>query len=215
MASLGPLRGSYSAERAAGLAGVPLSTLYYWANHSIMGPSVSDVKPRLWSYTDILALRLVDWLRSDKSDARFPKASMGRIRGLLSSFDDLGRELEEGLNVWVDGAGIPVVSVGEGMAVPIGKKLLQGRMDAPALNLLLPYGSTRPDLRKPRPTLRMLPGKLSGQPHVQGTRVETAAIAALASRGLTTANIIELYRALVPTNVEEALELEAQISSVA
>lgn len=210
-----PLQGSYSADRAAGLAGVPRRTLYYWAKHGILDPSVSNIKPRLWSYNDVLALRLIDWLRRDKEETPFPRASMHQIRQLLSSVQDLGHRLERGLPVWIDPNSFVVVELEGQKAVPLGKKLLQTGLDAPGLDLLLPYGSTGPDLRWPRPTLRMLPGKLSGQPHVVDTRIETFAIAALAGRGLSTENIVELYPALTVTNVQEAIDLEAQVSSAA
>jgi len=72
-------------------------TLYYWAKHGILDPSVSNIKPRLWSYNDVLALRLIDWLRSDKEETPFPRASMQQIRQLLSSVQDLGHRLERGL----------------------------------------------------------------------------------------------------------------------
>ena len=41
-------------------------------------------------------------------------------------------------------------------------------------------GGTGPDLLRPRPQLRIVPGKLGGSPHVEHTRLETLA---LASRG--------------------------------
>jgi hypothetical protein len=51
-------------------------------------------------------------------------------------------------------------------------------------------GLKGPDLVRPKPELRIVPGKLSGSPHVAGTRVETTAIAALAKDGLDTERII-------------------------
>jgi len=46
------ISGAYSAERAAALAGVPKSTIYYWARKGHLIPSVSR-RPFLWSYTDL------------------------------------------------------------------------------------------------------------------------------------------------------------------
>jgi hypothetical protein len=57
--------GAYSAERAAALSGVPKSTIYYWARNGHLIPSVSK-SPLLWSYTDLLALRTIYWLRRPK-----------------------------------------------------------------------------------------------------------------------------------------------------
>ena len=67
---------AYTADRAAALAGVPLSTLHYWSRSGIWVPSVSSVKVKRWSYSDLLALRLIDWLRRDKPDLKLPKTSI-------------------------------------------------------------------------------------------------------------------------------------------
>lgn len=51
--------GAYEVPRAAALAGVPLSTLYHWAREEVVTPSVSATREKLWSYRDLLTLRLV------------------------------------------------------------------------------------------------------------------------------------------------------------
>jgi DNA-binding transcriptional MerR regulator len=60
------LRGAYTADRAAALAGVPLSTVHYWARNEILIPSVSPTKVKMWSYTDLMGLRTIYWLRQRK-----------------------------------------------------------------------------------------------------------------------------------------------------
>lgn len=60
-------RGAYSADRAAALSGVPKATVYYWARKEILVPSVSAERVRLWSYSDLLALRVIAWLRATKT----------------------------------------------------------------------------------------------------------------------------------------------------
>lgn len=78
--------GSYEAPRAASLAGVPLSTVYDWARKDVVVPSISPSREKLWSYGDLLTLRLVRWLRSDKSDAR--RTAMAEVRAMLDRFAD-------------------------------------------------------------------------------------------------------------------------------
>ena len=46
----GATRGVYAAERASELAGVPKSTVYYWARTGLLSPSVSIQKLKLWSW---------------------------------------------------------------------------------------------------------------------------------------------------------------------
>lgn len=168
----------------------------------------------MWSYGDVLVLRLIDWLRQDKDPGSFPRSPMARIRALLSSVEALGEVLEEGLPVAVDSTGTIVLHLDGIQHIPVGRAALQARMGLD-LDLLLPYRDRGPDLRWPRPSLRIIPGKLSGQPHVGETRIETAALAALSARGFTSLDIIELYPVLTLDNVAEAIQLEQQISHVA
>lgn len=58
--------GCYEASRAAALAGVPKTTVYWWARQRIVVPSISPVQEKLWSYADLMALRIVSWLRHPK-----------------------------------------------------------------------------------------------------------------------------------------------------
>jgi uncharacterized protein (DUF433 family) len=215
----GPTTASYPAERAAALAGVPISTLYYWARNGIVVPSVSRDRVMKWSYSDLLVLRLVDWLRQDKDDddhLRLPKASMPRIRKELSKAESLGEHLlDAGLEVYVDAKGRLAFRDHEGMYIPLGSGVSQEMVDT-SVNLVRPFdshGLHGPDLVHPRPTLRILPGKLSGEPHVDGTRVPTNMLAALGARRFDEAQIIELYPMLSEENVREALALEKQLEA--
>jgi DNA-binding transcriptional MerR regulator len=56
-------RGAYSADRAAALSGVPKSMVHYWVRKEILVPSISDVRVKLWSYSDLMSLRTIAWLR--------------------------------------------------------------------------------------------------------------------------------------------------------
>src|SRR5437867_2712400 len=84
---------AFEGRRAAALAGVPLSTVYYWARSGIWPPTSPNNRPKLWSYSDLLALRLIDWLRRAKDDFRVPHTRMSEIRRMLESVEDLGEEL--------------------------------------------------------------------------------------------------------------------------
>jgi hypothetical protein len=68
--------GAYPADRTAALAGIPKSTLHYWARTELVVPSISSSKLKRWSYADLLLLRLIDWLRQDKApDLKIAKTS--------------------------------------------------------------------------------------------------------------------------------------------
>jgi uncharacterized protein (DUF433 family) len=74
-------------------------------------------------------------------------------------------------------------------------------------------GLEGPDLIQPKPELRIIPGKLSGSPHITDTRIETSALAALASEGVDEDGIVRLYPVLSRAQVGQALELEHQLAA--
>jgi uncharacterized protein (DUF433 family) len=212
------LRAAYTADRAAALSGVPKSTVHYWARQQILVPSVSPERVKLWSYPDLMGLRTIYWLRQTKRSPEgreVPKTTMPSVRRALDALASLALDLwseDGGPAVAVDRAG-DVVLVTDGQAVsPAG----QAPLDADMLDLMAPFetaeGSFGPDLRMPRPRLRIVPGKLAGAPHIQQTRVETEALGALASRGFPSAKIYRLYPAVEAAAVDEAIDLEHQLS---
>jgi hypothetical protein len=104
-------RGAYSADRAAALSGVPMATIYYWARNEILIPSVSPSRVRLWSYSDLLGLRTIAWLRATKTSPdgfEIPATTMKFVRHALGELRDLelGLWTEESTpNVGVDRKG--------------------------------------------------------------------------------------------------------------
>lgn len=210
-------RGAYPADRAAALSGVPKSTVHYWAREEILVPSVSRERVKLWSYSDLLGLRTIAWLRATKpapDGHDVPATAMKAVRNALRALAELDLELwtdDRSPNVGVDRAG-KIVLDPSGQASELGG---QEVLDAELLDVLRPFeiGETQrgPDLVAPRPRLRIVPGKLAGAPHVHRTRIGTEALAALHRRRLTTAKIMRLYPVIQAADVEQALDLESQL----
>ncbi len=208
--------GAYTAERAAALSGVPKSTLHWWARNDILVPSVSPTKVRLWSHSDLLALRVIYWLRQKKTaetGVEVPSSSMPAVRRALRELQSLSIPLwrDDRPSVLVDTKGQIHIDAKAGV------ETLTGQLVAPeTLDLIAPFttieGSTGPDLLRPRPLLRIVPGKLGGSPHVDHTRLETLALASLRADGLTAAAIRELYPYLEEQQIIEALDLEEQLA---
>jgi uncharacterized protein (DUF433 family) len=211
------LRGAYPAERAAALSGVPLSTVHYWARNQILVPSVSPTKVKMWSYTDLMGLRTIYWLRQRKvttEGAQVPATAMPAVRRALSHLRELDLELwteESGPTVRVDGGGqIYIESAPGEVETDQGERPL----DAEWLNLIEPFAtrSTQgPDLLRPREHLRIVPGKLSGSPHIAHTRLETVTVAALRLRGFQQDKLERLYPKIEPIGLVEAVDLERQL----
>jgi len=211
------LRGAYTADRAAALSGVAKSTVHYWARKEILVPSISDMRVKLWSYSDLMSLRTIAWLRATKTapDGQdVPATAMRAVRRALKELGELNLDLwleDAGPSVAVDRRGKIVLDLGDHPHHADGQQLL----DADQFQLLRPFEISRdvrgPDLVTPRPRLRIVPGRLSGAPHVQRTRIETEALAALARRGMTSERIIVLYPAIDGADVSDALDLERQL----
>ena len=207
--------GAYTANRASALSGVPWSTVHYWARMGYVVPSVSPTKVKLWSYTDLLALRTIYWLRQPKSNQgqQIPASTMPAVRRALAAL----RRLD--LNLFENGRPMVVVDrSGEVLIDPPGRPLQttdgQGLL-RDLLDVVAPFptqeGPQGPDLQVHRARLRIVPQKLAGSPHVEGTRLETRALAALAGRGYALERIAMLYPAVDSLAINEALELERQL----
>jgi len=235
----GLFRGVYSAERAAALSGVPKSTVYYWARHDVWSPSLRHRRPKLWTYADILALRIIYWLRHGKKswpdqlevrelsttigEATHPgprkratrSSSMEQVRKALESIRTQGQEIwSEDVSIFVDRGGH--VFFETATAVISGRRVGQTAMPN-VLELLAEFpseaGVIGPDLKRPRPGLRIIPGKLAGEPHVAGTRIASKRVAALVKDGLNVGQVVDLYPDLSASAVGECVDLEQQLQS--
>ncbi len=208
-------RGAYPTERAAALAGIPKSTVNYWAREGILRPSVSPDRVRLWSYSDLMGLRVIAWLRRRKGEEGgpvIPSSSMPAVRHALGQLDELDLspwDADSGPLVAVDRTGRIYVKSQVGAETP-DRQL----SDPDVFNVLVEFdgGTIRgPDLLRPRPSLRIIPGKLGGAPHIERTRLETQALAALARRGVERGDIYRLYEIAAPAAIDDALDLEKQL----
>lgn len=201
--------GAYEASRAAALSGVPERTVYHWASTGLVVPSVSADRDKLWSYGDLLTLRLVRWLRTDKPEVA--RTKMVEVRELL---DQVGDDL---WSVDDDDREVPCIRV-----TPAGEIVLYGApartvfgqyvIDPDALDLLAPF-EDGVDLRRPRPHLRIVPGKVSGEIHLDGSRLTSRSVAGLARRGMSLETIAELYPDESIDGLREAIEVEDALAA--
>lgn len=199
-----------------------MSTLHWWARNDILEPSLSPARVKLWSYSDLMAARIIYWLRHEKSGddgMSIPASTMPSVRRALREL----RDLDTALWSEASGPGVRVNRAGEIFVVTQPtferssdrQRLLHEGPDE-ELEVLAPFktlrGSNGPNLVEPRPQLRIVPGKLGGSPHVVHTRLESQAIGSLAESGVPTAKIYRLYPEVTSPAIDEAIDLERQLA---
>ncbi len=207
--------GVYSADRIAALSGVSRSTIYHWARKGHLIPSVSQ-SPLLWSYTDLLALRTIYWLRQPKRafDREVPPTSMGKVRRALEQLKKLSLDLFEG-----DRPVVAVTLKGEitidADAAPL--QVVEGQyLERGLVNLIGPFegleGTKGPDLAWPRPTDGADPSQKDlGRAAHAGTRLPTESISALADRGFTVDQLAAIYPFVGKESLRDSIDLEKQL----
>ena len=211
--------GCYEGPRAAALSGVPLSTVYLWARDGPVQPSVSPARVKLWSYADLMALRIVYWLRHPKlgHEGDIAASPMGRVREALTELE------RRGIDMWDQSRGEPespirVDSSGNIWVVADGlSEAADGQFGLSGiLDLLGPFSCGEqlgPSLISPRPNLRIIPGKVSGEPHLAGSRITTQVAAALYRRIPDTERIAELYPGFEARTFQEAIDFEYSLAA--
>ncbi len=210
--------GCYETSRASALSGVPQSTVYRWARNGPVTPSVSTTRVKLWSYADLMALRIVYWLRHSKSKSggEVPASPMSQVREAFAELD------ERGLGIWDDSDGnltslLRVEFSGkirldvDGVPHHEGQAALQGSFD-----LLGPFDladRNGPDLRRPRPNLRIVPGRVSGEIHLARSRITTQSVAALNQNLGDLAAVAEFYPGFGLEAFRDAVEFERSLAA--
>lgn len=209
----------YTAERASAVAGVPRRALYRWAQSGLLVPAVSAPPLKLWSWADLIAARAVEWLRRPAGTEERPRATLEQVRRLVEDVQQtmarLGKAAaSSAILLSADGAGVPAIEVADRIGAARHDGSEQGTHWF-VVDLISAFPTARglqgPDLVQPREGLRIIPGKLCGEPHVQDTRIETRVLRALHQRGYTCERILELYSDLWPEAVAGALDLEQQL----
>ena len=208
-------RGRYSADRASQLSGVPTSTVYDWQRNDVYVPDFGGASPMAWSYRDLVYLRLLAWLRQLKMprpmaaervvEVKQYVAAGHELRTIIATsesvvFDDETTDRKTGANhlPFDDLTGLLSVFDLLDPVEELGKHPLWG-----------------PDLVTPSAHTYISPWVLGGDPCVEHTRIPTATILALhEERGLSTAQIVELYPGLKPDAAEDAYKLEMRLRGI-
>jgi uncharacterized protein (DUF433 family)/DNA-binding transcriptional MerR regulator len=202
-----PHRGVYDAPRAAALAGVPQSTLHLWARRGFFRPSISpEPRTRLWSWADLLTLRAIDWFRKGQGTGkRVPIRIIGQALDELLKQGMSREELSRVVAVSDDGRLYFRLD-----HRPVRADPGQQAAFTNVLHLVQPY-ELAPNLLEPRPLLRIIPGKLHGEPHILDTRIPSATINALYEAGYDVDTLQQMYPDASSAALHEAIEFERSL----
>ena len=171
--------------------------------------------------SDLMCLRIVSWLRRPKQghldQYELPASPMPQVRKALQTLSDLGLDLwfnqTRRAPCWL------TCAEESGCATAKAFQLRKGKRRSrtwETFGLTDPYdgGLRGPDLVKPRPHLRIIPGKLAGEPHVANTRLTSAALARPSLQRASTTHVSPSLYEVDVSVVEEAVDLERQASGV-
>lgn len=210
-------RGRYTAARASQLSGVPKSTVYNWRRERVFAPDFTSAHPSMWSYRDLVLLRLLAWLRQGGMDRPVAAEKVDSIKAQLTS----GVEVR-----FIHATRKDVVLNGDDAAgARDDRENLLPSADFYALlgtfDLHEPIEELRkarhgpiwaPDLVTPSDHSFISPWVLAGDPCIQRTRIPTSAIHALSlERALPVDAIVELYPGLTAEAAEDAINLERRL----
>jgi uncharacterized protein (DUF433 family) len=193
-----------------------VAQLAYWRKNTASAPALLVPEGKrsgryLYSWADIVALRSIVYLRSEKS--------LPRIRRAVSTL----RRLES--DDWSHLARYTLISTPRSILVrtPKGQLLDVGERPGTILeevlmrDVLEPFetstGRVVPALKRPRPYITVDPGVLGGYPVLAGTRVPFDAVAALAHDDLAPEEISAIYPSVEQEGIEDALAFARQVAA--
>lgn len=208
-------RGRYAADRASQLSGVPTSTLYEWQRAAVYVPDFGGTSPMAWSYRDLVYLRLLAWLRQLKMPRPMAAERVAEVKQYVAAGNQLRKITATSESVVFDDETTDRKTGANHLPFDNLTALLS------VFDLLDPVEDlgTRPlwgpDLVTPSAHTYISPWVLGGDPCVENTRIPTATILALhEERGLSTAQIVELYPGLELDAAEDAYKLEMRLRGI-
>ena len=207
--------GRYSYERAAHLAGVPQRTLHHWAKEQTFMPDFDHLRPKQWSYRDLVLVRLFVWLRGEgqKPDAASRRVTI--VRHVLGQASSEALPVVHGdrRSAFIDDELFDRLT-GEQVLAGLGSYL--SVFDFTKALPDIPQRLWGPNLVRPSPWTSILPLVMAGEPCIVTTRVTTSNVWTLRhQRGLDDEEIASLYPGIEVEQVADAIRLEARLRPVA
>lgn len=202
---------AYPAVMVAALSGATVRQLSHWrrqtASGAVLIPEVSNERPILYSFRDVVALRTCVFLRKD--------TSLQKVRTAIGNLRNLGEQKHLSTYTLVADAE-SIVLVEHDRAVDLVKKPGQYVM-AEMSDVLRPFLNRQqveiPALFKPRKNIAIDPDVRSGYPVIAGTRVPYDNVAGLIADGVSPGSIAEFYPSVSAAAAEDALDFARYVET--
>lgn len=191
------------------LTGASQGQLRRWARDGLLVPEEHEHRPMLYSFRDLVALRIIMFLRSE--------TSLQRVRKALTNLDVMDlTEHPSAYTFATDGRSIGVVDEANGTVVDLvrspGQTADLGLAQAFA-RFSTKSGKMVNDFLAPRPRLSINPRRMGGWPTIVGTRITYDAIADLVdNRTIFAADVPNLYP-ITSEDVSDALSFASEVAA--
>lgn len=198
---------SFPVDLAAVLSGASVSQLHNWRRTDLLRPETQS-NPVLYSFRDVVALRVFVKLRSEVPLQRVRKA-LNRLKEW-----DLA-EHPSAYQLLTDGGSIFLVE--EGRAVDLvrkpGQRVLLSLEDA-----FLPFDNLQGrhivDFRRPRPRLEVREQRLGGWPTIADTRVPYDTVAKLVVGGIDPVDVPRFYPTVSEQAARDAVDFQHEVAQI-
>jgi uncharacterized protein (DUF433 family) len=202
---------AYSPDLAAALSGATLRQLGHWrretSSGAVLAPEVSDRRPILYSFRDVVALRTCVYLRKD--------SPLQRVRLALENLRSLG-ELGHLSEYTLVSDGGSIVLVKNDQAIDLVRNPGQ-YVIAEMSDVLRPFINRNqvqvPALYRPREGIVVDPEVRSGHPVIAGTRVPYENVAELVADGVPAREIENYYPSVDAQAAEDAWDFAKYVDS--
>ncbi|GII76643.1 hypothetical protein Sru01_16250 [Sphaerisporangium rufum] len=203
---------SYTPKLAAALSGATLRQLAHWrttgvSRGAVLVPEISPVRPVLYSFRDVVALRTCVKLRNDASLQKIRRA-LDTLRGDLQERDHLSA-----YRLVADGSTIYLLERGQVTDLVHRKANIVIHELVDVLRPFYRDGRHIPDLLRPRQHVTVDPSIRGGMPVIDGTRVPYDEIAELLRDGVPAERIAEYYPSVSATAALDAADFADYVDS--
>jgi uncharacterized protein (DUF433 family)/DNA-binding transcriptional MerR regulator len=198
------------------LSGASVDQLAYWRKKTatarpLLVPETKAAGRFLYSWADVLALRTIAYLRSEKSLPRI-RAAVDTLRRLeASEWDHLASYtlVSTPTSIFVQTPRGALLDLQKHPGTVLDETLMRDVMEP----FRTKSGRRVPALERPRPQLRVHPSILGGYPVVADTRVPFDVVAGLAEEGWPAAEIISLYPTVEVGAIRDARAFAKQVAN--